>query len=97
MNYSTEFCYYAKLPHGVILEDSCLKTLYYAVLHEMKSEYGHSIFYDFGAVDICAGVRVEWWNGHCVECKHLEFKKYLHIFVSSMDKVTLTCIEKMEE
>lgn len=96
MNYSTEFVYYAKLPHGVILESDCLKTLYYAVLHEMKSEYGHGLFFDSGSVVICAGVRVEWFNGHMMEFKHLEFKQYLRIYVSSLDRVTSTHIEKME-
>lgn len=93
---SAEFVYYAKIPNGVILEAYDLKTVYYAALREMKAEYGHGLFFVAGSVVICSGFRVDWWNGHCWEFKHMECDQLLRISVSSCDRITNTHIEKME-
>ena len=91
-----KFVYYARIPNGIILEDSDLKNVYYAALREMKATYGHSLFFDSGSVIIRSGFRVEWWNGHFWKFKYMECDQLLRIQVSSCDRVTYTHIQKME-
>ena len=52
--------YYCKMEHGVIIEGPIFKNVYNAVRAELRSEFGHSLFFDCSSATIYEGILVEW-------------------------------------
>lgn len=91
---SAKVVYYAKMDHGVILEDVEFRNVYNAVRCELRSEYGHSLFYDTGCATIYEGVIVEWTENETNYFHHIPIKPVLTMRCSSIDRVTFFYVSK---
>lgn len=82
------WCYFAKFEDGTILESQELKSLYYAVKCEVRCQFGHSLFYDYGEVSIYEGVRLDWVEEGKNYFHYVEIKPVISMRCSSNDRVT---------
>ena len=80
--------YFAKFESGVIIESQNLKSLYYAVKCELRCQFGHSLFYDYGEVVIKEGVRLDWVEDGKNYFEYVEIRPVLSMRCSSTDRVT---------
>ena len=80
--------YFAKFDNGVILESDNFKNIYYAVKCELRCEYGHSLFYDYGEVVINEGVRIDWEENGKNYFHYVVINPVLRMKCSSIDRVT---------
>ena len=85
---SARVVYYAKMDHGVILEDVEFRNVYNAVRCELRAEYGHSLFYDEGSTTIYEGVIVEWTENGTNYFHYVPIRPVLTMRCSSSDRVT---------
>ena len=65
-----------------------LKSLYHAVKCELRCQFGHSFFYDYGTVVIKEGVRLDWSDNGKNYFEYVEIKPILRLICSSTDRVT---------
>ena len=82
------WCYFARFEDGTIIESQNLKSLYHAVKCELRCQFGHSLFYDYGEVVIREGVRLDWVKGGKNYFEYVEIKPVLSMQCSSIDRVT---------
>lgn len=91
----SDIVYRAKLSNGIILEDTCLKNVYYGALRELKDEYGHRLYYSWGECEITYGastvVSVAPGRGRS---GYIELKKICMIRVFSLGNKTYTEVRR---
>lgn len=85
---TARWCYFAKFEDGTIIESQNLKSVYYAVKCELRCQFGHSLFYDYGEVSISEGVRLDWVENGKDYFNYVEIKPILSMRCSSDDYVT---------
>lgn len=90
----SEVVYYAKFDGGIIIEGGDFREVYQAVRVELRTEHGHSLFYDYGSVTIFEGVRVDWSEDGHNYFKHIPIRPVVTLSCSSIDRVTKFVIRK---
>ena len=87
--------YQAKLSNGVTLFNApSFKYLYYSAVRELKSVYGHSVFFNTGYAELSYGVLTEVYEGSQVKSSFLELRRICKIHIFSCDKMTYSYTER---
>lgn len=92
----SDIVYRAKISNGIILEDTCLKNVYYGALRELKDEYGHRLYFSWGECEITLGVSttvVPIARGRS-RGGYIELKKICMLRVFSVGKETYTEVRR---
>lgn len=80
--------YFAKFQTGEILESTDLRTFYHIVRKHLRTEYGHSLYFNHGTTTICKAVLVEWHSNAMISFHYTNVQPLMTMVCYSCDKVT---------
>lgn len=95
MDINTQVWYEARLSNGVILEDTNFRNVYRAALREIRSEYGHSLYFNRGQADISLCVVTDVHAGSRYVSSRAEVRKICKMRVYSICRITHVIVEKV--
>ena len=89
--------YYCKLENGTILEDIDFRNVFNAVRLELRSEYGHSLFFDCSSATIYEGILVEWTEDGKNMFTYVPLRPIVTMHCMSIDRTTYFHVERRVE
>ena len=91
--------YRAVLSNGIILENDAtgegFKNLFKGAVRELKSEYGHMLYFTTGTADISYGVITEVYQGSRIKSSYIELREIAAVRVTSLDRRTFVTTMKV--
>lgn len=94
MEITTEVFYVARLTNGIILEDPDFRNVYRAAVRELRSEYGHSLYFNRGHADIDLCVVTDVYRGSRCDTGRIVLRNVCGLNIYSMDRVTHVLVER---
>ena len=80
--------YYCKFEHGVIIDGPDFKDVFNSVRLELRSEFGHSLFFDCSSATIYEGILVEWTEEGRNKCTYVPLRPIVTMHCMSIDRRT---------